>query len=95
MLKITLNSKADSDFENIFEYYDAISNKVADNFIDDIEACFRFLTENPLAGRQIEDSEIREWVLQNWPYVIPYKTSDNEIIILRIYHISRNPNAKF
>lgn len=95
MLKIKLNTKANSDFDNIFEYYDGLSSKIADNFIDDIEKCFRFLSDNPQAGRKLENTEIREWALHNWPYVIPYQVLKNEIIILRIYHTSRNPLSKF
>lgn len=95
MLKIRLNTKANSDFDNIFEYYESISKNIADNFIEDIEACFKFLSKNPEAGRIIENTIAREWTLQNWPYLIPYLIQDNEIVILRIYHTSRNPISKF
>lgn len=95
MLKLRLNSKANSDFDNIFEYYEKVSSKIADEFLEDIENCLRFLANNPEAGRLIEETEIREWVFQNWPYVIPYQILQNEIVVLRIYHTSRNPNVKF
>ncbi|MDL2307301.1 type II toxin-antitoxin system RelE/ParE family toxin [Desulfovibrio sp. OttesenSCG-928-C06] len=37
----------------------------------------------------------RELVIDNYPYIVPYRVKNNEIQILRIFHTSRKPPERW
>lgn len=69
---------------------------VADKFIQIVQSRFRFLAENPFAGRLFDPddadvSEIRMFpVKKGWPWIIFYKPVTDGVVILRVLDGRRN-----
>jgi plasmid stabilization system protein ParE len=43
----------------------------------------------PDIGRPLRRENVREWTVPGLPYVIPYRITSEEVIILRVYHTRR------
>lgn len=37
----------------------------------------------------------RELVIEKYPYIVPYRVTNNEIVILRVFHTSQKPPSKW
>lgn len=58
-----------------------------------LRAVLELLLERPLAGRATSKPPIRRIFLTPYPYLIDYRPSDDEIVVLRFRHTSRRPIA--
>jgi len=54
-----------------------------------IEKAVARLEDNPLLGRQLEDSDARELVVGGTPYIILYRVRNNEVVVRRVIHGAR------
>lgn len=61
------------------EMYRHIRNRVDD------------LVKRPGLGRPGRVCGTRELVIEKYPYLVPYRVTDGEIVILRVFHTSRKP----
>ncbi|WP_246207140.1 type II toxin-antitoxin system RelE/ParE family toxin [Methylocystis heyeri] len=49
------------------------------------------LQEHPAAGRQTRNPLVRRIILTPYPYLLDYRATANEIVILRFRHGARRP----
>lgn len=93
-----LSPQADSDLNEIW-YFIAIESgsvEIADRLIDSITDRFLLLAGHPNVGRA-RDEDLRPG-LRTFPvgkYVIIYRIQDEDVLILRVLHASRNIKAFF
>ena len=73
-------------------YYEYIFPEGARQASGQYLASRKTLRENPLIGREIDESEYREFPIARTPFVFVYRIRDNEIQVLRIWDARRNPN---
>jgi plasmid stabilization system protein ParE len=82
-----LTEKAESDLDNIHEHYQTIVGaKVAFEVISTILKSFERLEQFPGSGRPSVMPDVRELVLDRYPFVAPYRFSQNQIQVLRVLH---------
>jgi plasmid stabilization system protein ParE len=48
------------------------------------------LVGNPRAGREGHVAGTREWLISDTPYLVVYRTRDDEVEILRLWHGRKN-----
>jgi len=60
------------------------AKKVSRKIIESISV----LATHPNAGRPGRVLNTRELVVAGYPYLVPYRVNQNEIIILRVFHTS-------
>ena len=53
------------------------------------------LAEQPRQGRPGRVFGTREMLIEKYPYLVPYRVTDKEIVILRVVHTSRKPPEKW
>ena len=69
--------------------------ETAGDISDYIHARVESLQEQPHQGRPGRIFGTRELVIDNYPFIVPYRVKDEEIQILRIFHTSRKPPQKW
>jgi toxin ParE1/3/4 len=90
--------QADSDLDEIWYYVarESGSTEIADRLVDAITDRFFLLAKHPNMGRA-RDEDLRP-ALRSFPagkYVIIYRIEEEDVLILRVLHGSRNIGALF
>lgn len=93
-MKINYSKKAIQDIRNAIAYYEEFAPKSSLDFALSLRLILDNILQFPQMGRMIEGDNNREFPIKNWPFVIPYKIKDKEILVLRVFHTSRNPKSK-
>ena len=93
--KIFETAHARADLEEILEYITGVlaNPTAAAAFADELEKCYGILERMPLAFEQCRDGHLkargyRKALVKN--YVMIYKVTAGEVIILRFFHGSRD-----
>jgi plasmid stabilization system protein ParE len=92
-LKEVLSIQAENELEDALYFYDLISTKIGDNFLNQINSCIESFLLNPETYK-LEFDVYRQAVVKKFPFVIVYTKIDSTILISAIFHTSRNPNKK-
>jgi len=93
-LKEVLSIQAENELEDAFYFYNLISSKVADEFLQQTNKCIQAILLNPEAF-PIDFETYRKAVVKKFPFVIIYTQIDSIIFISAIFHTSKNPKKKF
>ena len=88
-LKLRYTSRAQTDLFEIFDYLDVRDRQTAKRVIDAIECSAKILATHPLTGRQTDFADIRIKPIPNYPYLIFYQVTGNELTILCVWHSAR------
>jgi toxin ParE1/3/4 len=93
--KLKLSSIAQKEFTDSFEWYEERSPGRGNDFAQFIYDGIDSILLNPEAY-PIKNAEAREFVVDKYPFVIVYefRAKSNLIIIVHIFHTSRNPKRK-
>jgi plasmid stabilization system protein ParE len=81
-----------TDLKEIKDWYKKINKKLVDRFFEEFENEIKFMARNPLS-KEIKYNYCRICYLKNFPFGIHYQyfDSSNSILIIGVYHSSRNP----
>ncbi len=90
-MNVLTNSIAELDFMDALAYYKKISDKLAFQFIDQVEATKQLIGKNPL-HIPIKYDNIRIVLLKQFPYHIHFFIDNNRklIIIIAIIYASKD-----
>jgi len=91
--KYKLNPEAVSDILESVKYYEERSQKVADEFINDVFSKIDQLSKRPLS-HSIYFEESRKASLSKFPFNIIYIIASSVIIILAVWHKKREERWK-
>lgn len=89
-MRLRWTTAAANDLENISNYLHRQSPLIAQQTVRRLYAEIRELSRFPLRGRPGREPGTRELILSGLPYVVIFRTSDQVVDILRIYHGSQN-----
>jgi toxin ParE1/3/4 len=89
-LKLRYTISAQTDLSEIFVYLEGRDKQAAKRVINTIERSAKILATHPLTGRQTDFSNIRVKPIPNYPYLLFYQASGNDLTILRILHSARD-----
>lgn len=67
------------------------NRQAASDFVIAIQTSAQQLALFPDMGRQGRVAGTREWVVPDYPYLIPYRVREGRLQILRIFHTRRLP----
>ncbi|MGQ0542525.1 MAG: type II toxin-antitoxin system RelE/ParE family toxin [Blastocatellia bacterium] len=89
---VVTRQDADEDIDHAFEYYlSEAGSELAIAFIDEFERAASHLSRFPLSGsprlgHALGISELRQWPLRRFPYLILYFDMKNSVEIWRVLH---------
>ncbi|MGI1939194.1 type II toxin-antitoxin system RelE/ParE family toxin [Shewanella oncorhynchi] len=78
--------KAAQNLEDAYDYLAKDNPKVAQAFVQDVYRLVNLLPVQPAMGRAGRVVGTREQIIQDYPFIIPYRVKQDEIHILRIFH---------
>ncbi len=91
---LRFSSEAEKEIAEIFSWYSEKSADASFQFTDKVDDIMSTLAVNPFIFPSIH-KDFRIILLDKFPYSIIYEITGNFVVILRIYHHSRNPKKKF
>jgi len=92
-LNIRWLNKALINLNNEAQYIATDSPIAAKIMVQKIRATVELLANNPSLGRPGRIVGTRELIIDNSPYIIPYRVNNRNVEILRVFHTSRKlPN---
>lgn len=92
MFQLRIRSLARQDIQQIVDYDDNISKKIADAFLDDLYSDLDFLKQYPMAC-QIKYRQTRVKYMNIFPFGVHYQINENKVDILAVLHTSQNPSV--
>lgn len=90
LFEIVLSDDAETDFNNSWQYYFDENPKIADSFFKNINQSLAVIKRNPYSF-PIVYRNVRKYVVNKFPFVIYYITEDSSVIVVAMFHTSRNP----
>ncbi len=88
-MKLCWTRLAASDLEDIADYIAQDNPVAAHQVLLKIQHSTLKLKDNPYLGREGRIHDTRELVIQQLPYVVPYRIIHQDIEILRVLHTAR------
>lgn len=73
-----------------YNWYEEKRIGLGEEFLLTVEACVNSISRNPFLF-QIKYKDIRMALVERFPYGVFYFVENNKIIVLAIFHLSRNP----
>ena len=73
-----------------YDWYEQRQAGLGRDFLDEVERVLAEITANP-ARYGFADADIREGLLNRFPYAIYYRVLTDRIRVLAVYHTSRHP----
>jgi toxin ParE1/3/4 len=91
---LLVKEEARQDIREAFEWYEDQREGLGDQFADETLFYLKHLTEFPLSYQR-RYKENRELLLKTFPYVIVYRvTNPQTVIVLAVAHCKQNPKKK-
>ena len=90
-MNIRTLSPAEDELTTALRYYENISFRTAENFIEDFQDCVERIRQFPTAWALITKT-LRRCLFKKFEYSIIYTITPSEIIIICIMHNKQKPN---
>lgn len=88
-MRLAWTRRARADLEAIFEFILEDRPGAAAGVLDRIEAAAASLADHPGLGRPGRVPGTRELVVSGLPWILPYLTEGDRIVVLRVLHAAR------
>ncbi|QQO36796.1 type II toxin-antitoxin system RelE/ParE family toxin [Bradyrhizobium diazoefficiens] len=90
-VKVRYTKRALAQIDEALTYINARSPQGATHVRDRIVALIALLEDRPYAGRQTTRAYVRRLPVNPYPYLIDYRVTSTEIVIMRFRHAARRP----
>jgi len=91
MRDYSFHPEASRELTDSIHYYNAISSKLAQSFVEEIEHAILSVRRNPTNWRLIKNG-FRRYLVHRFPFGVYYNYDDSSVTIWAIMHLSRNPD---
>ena len=88
--RILIRKRAENNIAEAFDWYEKQRAGLGVEFLQSVEASILVLQNNPLLF-QARHKNIRCALTPRFPYGIYYLTDDDRVVVLSVFHLSRNP----
>jgi len=92
-VKLRVTRRAATQIEKALDYIEADSPQGANHVRERIRTLFHLLTQYPYAGQATDLPGVRRLTLSPYPYLIFYRVTEDEVIVQRMRHTSRQPRS--
>jgi plasmid stabilization system protein ParE len=91
--KTRILAAAQTEAYEAFRWYEQEERGVGERFRAAIRRTLESIRANPLRFPSTHDTHVRRALVKNFPYAVFFSTTDNEILIIAIFHTSRDPET--
>jgi len=92
-VKIKFTPEAQFEFHEAVIFYETKQKGLGKRFSDAIKKSLYFIAVNPL-GSEVKYLEIRVTTVKKFPFTIHYSIENDVVLIIAVFHSSRNPKQK-
>jgi toxin ParE1/3/4 len=89
-LAVVLRDEAELEFDEAFDWYQNLGTKLGIKFVEEVQKTFDRISLNPLM-HSIVFADVRKAVVRKFPYSVFYRSQDDRVEVLAVFHSSRNP----
>lgn len=91
-LPLSIRPKAEAELAEAFDWYEARVPGLGSNFLLSVDAVLSAIARNP---RQypVVHKDTRRALTRRFPYQVLFAAEESRIVILAVFHVSRNPKA--
>jgi plasmid stabilization system protein ParE len=89
-LPVVFSRAATAEFVKACAWYEAKRGGLALEFIAEIDRCLLLASKTPLQFPLMRDN-IRRVVANRFPYSVYFRAEEHRIVVLAVFHGSRNP----
>ena len=93
-MKLRLTRRAATELDDLLTYIEQDSPQAAQMVAGRIEGMFDLLLRMPTIGKPSVRPNVREYVVPRLPLIIVYRQQLNELVVLAVFHTSRDPNKR-
>ena len=90
IIMIRLHPKAEEDLQDALSHYSKIDLNLEEKFIHHLDTTFNKISESPNLY-PYETRTSQKVLMEKFPYIVIYEQYEDIIMILAIFHTSRNP----
>lgn len=90
-MKLSFHPDAASELEDAIFYYEDCQKGLGKQLNQEIKSAVKLITMHPQAWATIENN-IRRMLVRRFPYGLLYTVNNDEIVILSVMHLNREPN---
>jgi plasmid stabilization system protein ParE len=90
MIPYRFLSPAEEEMMEAALFYEAASNGLGTDFLDDVQRSIDIVSDYPRAGEPI-DSDFRRTLLYRFPFSVIYALEENGIVVIAVAHHGREP----
>jgi toxin ParE1/3/4 len=84
-------NEATRELDSLYEFVAKSNPKAARRLLRAILAAVDQVSQFPTSGRPGEVSGTREVIVSGTPFRVVYRVQANRVVVLRVFHSSRNP----
>jgi plasmid stabilization system protein ParE len=88
--KLIIRAEAEAEIEDAYQWYEARQSGLGRDFLLRVDACLSLIQKNPYSY-PVKYKQIRQALLQRFPYSILYLVAEDTISIIAVFHSKRNP----
>jgi plasmid stabilization system protein ParE len=89
-LRQVIHPEAQKEFDHAVAWHANQKKGLGRRFATEVKNVLKLLRKMPRIHAIVMD-DVRRAVVRNFPYVILYRVTDDEIIVISIFHTSRDP----
>ena len=89
-LLVSFRRPAHAEFIEATAWYEERQSNLGAEFIEEIGRCVALAAERPLLHAVVHNG-IRRIVAERFPYSVYYRAEPRRIVVLAVFHASRNP----
>lgn len=94
MYKCIFLPKAYQEFFEAWEWYEQVQIGLGDRFRNELFKTVKIIANNPIQYA-VRKKHYREALIEVFPYLIVYQVKNDKIVIVSVFHSSRNPVMKY
>ena len=89
---VSFRPLARTEYEAAIAWYEDARSGLGDNFETEVQAVLDEASASPLRY-PVADGDVREAPVSGFPYCVYYRVRPGKLIVLAVYHQSRDPNG--
>lgn len=88
--RLIIRKRAENQIEEAYYWYEKKQNRLGDNFLEAVEHALTLIKINP-QHFQSKYKNVKAIFIMKFPYGIFYIIDNDKIVVLAMFHLSRNP----
>lgn len=92
MREFIIDTEAEDDLARAKRWYDDRRDGLGSDFIEKVDEAFERIQRMPLVPRPLF-KDLRRVLVRRFPYGVFYRVASDRIIVVAVYHTSRDPKG--